>query len=160
MQFQDSQISIWHKEQMVFRQQCHHRSLLQRLPYSGKNNTKLSAAFIDLSSVWAMDKLIWHCYCTSWARVGGTTFLGADPGWVLTPVLFHSFKNKNKNLILSLDELVAQPLAIKKEKEVFFFIAVRWLFSWTKNGLYIQQSLLVKDREGLQIKISNHKVIT
>lgn len=146
---------------MVFKQQCHHRSLLQCLPYSGKNNMKLSATFIDLSSVWAMDKLIWHCYSTSWARVGGTTFLRADPGWFLTPVLFHSLKNKNKNLILSLDELVAQPLAIKKEKEVFFFL-LWWdgFFSWTKNCLHIQQFLLVKGREGLQIKISNNKVIT
>ena len=136
MQIRDSQISIWHKEQMVFKQQCHHRSLLRCLPYSGKNNMKWSATFIDLSSVWAMDKLIWHCYSTSWARVGGTTFLRADPGWVLTPVLFHSLKNKNKNLILSLDELVAQPLVIKKEKEVlffFFFTVVRWLFSLDKE---------------------------
>lgn len=82
----------------------------------------------------------------------------ADPGWVLTPVLFHSLKHKNKNLVLSLDELVTQPLLNKKERRYSFYCGEMAFLD--KRLVYIYNSLLAKDIEGLRIKISNNKVIT
>ena len=74
----------------------------------------------------------------------GGSFLRADPGWVLTPVLFYSLKTKTKtDSIFGRVSCIAPCYKKRNGDTLFYSDDTALYFFWKRNGLYTQQSLLV-----------------